>query len=288
MRKCAAPSARSREGSPISSGASFAHYAFNGRLTYAGSGGNRQVTTADALDIEADDTLLRLALEGQSAARRELALRLTPVVQRRVCRPLAVQARRYVNSLQRTDVLDLTQQVLLLLFERDCQILRKWDPARGMSLMGFVGLVAEREARTVLRSGRRSAWAERPSSEEIAEFIDERPPVETEVCSRDELEKIWHRLEEELSPKALLLFRALLIDQVPIQELSQRYDLTPNALYTFRSRLRRQVHEIRQRLTDSLPDSGEAAQSCAMRTSSASRSAGFDEHESAGADDERT
>jgi len=71
---------------------------------------------------------------------------------------------------------------------------------------------------------------------------------EDHVVSRDELARIWHRLEEELSPRGLELFRALLIEQLSIEETAARFDMSSNALYTFRSRLRQRVHAIRGEL----------------------------------------
>jgi RNA polymerase sigma-70 factor (ECF subfamily) len=199
---------------------------------------------------EADVDLVRRAVEGESAARHALVVRLSPVVQRRVCRPLASSRGARGRGVQRSEVLDLVQQILLLLFDRDSRVLRSWDPSRGLSLPNFVGLVAEREAKAILRSGRRSAWAENPTSEDDAAVlaVDDRT-LEDHVVSREELSKIWHRLEEELSPRGIELFRALLIDQLSIEEISDRFDMSPNALYTFRSRLRQQVQDIRRQLT---------------------------------------
>jgi RNA polymerase sigma-70 factor (ECF subfamily) len=198
---------------------------------------------------ETDVELVRRAVEGQPAARHALVLRLSPVVQRRVCRPLASSRAAHGRSVQRSEVLDLTQQVLLLLFDRDSRVLRSWAPERGLSLANFVGLVAEREAKAILRSGRRSAWAEKPTSEDdVSAFALDDRALEDHVVSREELQKLWHRLEEQLSPRGLELFQALLIEQLSIEELAERFDMSPNALYTFRSRLRQQVQEIRRQL----------------------------------------
>jgi RNA polymerase sigma-70 factor (ECF subfamily) len=200
---------------------------------------------------DTDVELVRRAVEGQAAARHALVLRLSPVVQRRVCRPLASNRAARGRGVERSEVLDLTQQILLLLFDRDSRVLRSWAPERGLSLANFVGLVAEREAKAILRSGRRSAWAEKPTSEDdVSAFAVDERVLEDHVVSREELQKLWHRLEEQLSPRGLELFHALLIEQLSIEELAERFDMSPNALYTFRSRLRQQVQEIRRQLTD--------------------------------------
>lgn len=211
------------------------------------------------MTLQTDVELVRLAVEGQAAARHALVLRLSPVVQRRVCRPLASSRAARGRGVERSEVLDLTQQILLLLFDRDSRVLRSWDPERGLSLANFVGLVAEREAKAILRSGRRSAWAERPTTEDDVALlaIDERAP-EDQAVSREELQKLWHCLEEQLSPRGLELFHALLIEQLSIEELAARFNMSANALYTFRSRLRQQVQEIRRQLS-STPQPGAVA-----------------------------
>jgi DNA-directed RNA polymerase specialized sigma24 family protein len=199
---------------------------------------------------DADLELVRRAVDGQPAARHALVLRLSPIVQRRVCRPLASSHAARQRRAERSEVLDLTQQVLLLLFDRDSRVLRSWDPERGLSLANFVGLVAEREAKAILRSGRRSAWAEKPTSEDdVSAFAVDERALEDQVVSREELQKIWHRLEEQLSPRGIELFHALLIEQLAIEEIAERFNMSCNALYTFRSRLRQQVQEIRRQLT---------------------------------------
>ena len=197
---------------------------------------------------EVDDDLVRRALAGEPAARRNLVLRLTPVVKRRAVLAWAICRGCRGRALSRHDVLDLTQQVLLLLFDRDARILRSWDPSRGLSLSGFVGLVAEREAIALLRTGRRSAWAETPTSDDILEQVAEPTPLDQRLFLRDELVRIWHCVEQQLSPRGLALFRALLVEEQPIEQVALEFAMSTGALYTFRSRLRRHVHDIRRRL----------------------------------------
>src|SRR5687768_1618744 len=76
-------------------------------------------------------------------------------------------ARRMVKARGRDlrqEVEDLTQEVFVALFADDARALRLWDPARGASLANFVGLLAEREVASILRSGRRSPWTEDPTA----------------------------------------------------------------------------------------------------------------------------
>jgi DNA-directed RNA polymerase specialized sigma24 family protein len=193
--------------------------------------------------------LVQRALRGEVAASRALVLQLTPIVQRRVAVAWASCGAPGGRPVSRSDVLDLTQQVLLLLFEREGRVLRSWDPERGLSLRGFVGLVAEREALTLLRTGRRSAWAETPTSDDVLDQAPA-PGVEPRLSARDELSRIWEALECRLSPRGLALFRALLVDELPIEEVALRFGMSTGALYTFRSRLREQVQRLRGELAE--------------------------------------
>jgi RNA polymerase sigma-70 factor (ECF subfamily) len=152
-------------------------------------------------------------------------------------------------AIERSDVLDLTQQMLLLLFDRGARVLSGWEPERGLSLENFVGLVVEREAFAFLRSGRRSAWAETPTSDDVLDAHSEPSSTDRQVTCRDELRKLWRRLQLQLSPRGTALFHALLVEQQSVEEVCDTFNMSANALYSFRSRLRDKVLEIRENLT---------------------------------------
>ena len=78
---------------------------------------------------------------------------LTPVIQARVARTLLAHRSRLAGGRDvRQEVEDLSQDVFLALFDRDGHVLRSWEPERGLSLENFVGLVAERQVLSFLRS----------------------------------------------------------------------------------------------------------------------------------------
>ena len=62
----------------------------------------------------------------------------------------------------RQEVEDMTQDVFAMLFAHDGKVLRSWDEERGMGIVGFVGLVAERHVASMMRSGRRNPWKDTP------------------------------------------------------------------------------------------------------------------------------
>jgi len=138
-------------------------------------------------------------------------------------------------------VLDYTQDVLLQLFEDDFRILRTWDPDKGASLEGFVQLVAERLVISALRSGRKSAWKEDPTLDEDLARKVATDDLEQKAWSRQMLDGILDHMEEHLTPRGWDLFRALYVEEQTAEEVAARFEMSLNALYTWRSRFRTQA-----------------------------------------------
>jgi DNA-directed RNA polymerase specialized sigma24 family protein len=193
----------------------------------------------------ADRELVERAVRREPRACAALVERFTPIIRRRVARALQVHGARSGRAVERGDVLDLAQEVFVVLLDREARVLRSWEPSRGLSLDNFVGLVAEREARSIARSGRRSAWAERPTAYDDLSVHPASHSMEGELSSRDELTRALGALRERLTPAGYAMFEALFLDESSIEEVAARFATTANALYTFRSRLRRELASLR-------------------------------------------
>lgn len=186
--------------------------------------------------------LIRQALAGVPECVRRLVDRLSPVIAKRVAATLW-QRRQKDNVPQETA--DMVQEVFVSLFQADGKALRAWDPARGMSLESFVGLLAQHQVISLLRSGRISAWREEPTeSERMDAFSAGTRPPEAIVASRETLRKLLDRVGESLSPRGLELFQRLIIDEEPIDTLGQQVGMTRDALYQWKSRLLRLVRTL--------------------------------------------
>lgn len=180
--------------------------------------------------------------------------RMTPVVQARVARKLlSFRDRSAAGRDVRQEVEDLTQEVFLALFADDARVLRSWQPERGLSLANFVGLVAERLAVSILRSPRRSPWSGDPTLDETLDSFATAPSAEREAVSRDTLARLLDRLTEELSPLGRQLFDLLLVQEVPVEEATARTGLSSDAIYTWRSRLRRVARRLLAELSEPPP-----------------------------------
>jgi RNA polymerase sigma-70 factor (ECF subfamily) len=198
------------------------------------------------------------ALAGDSEAIRSLVAAFTPVIQARAARALTRSGKAGGRDL-RQELADLVQDVLLMLFKDDGKVLRSWRADGGLSLASFVGLVAEREIGHIARSGRRSPFALDPADDRELEVVAPRvESAEAEVGSRDLFDRVYERLQGELSETALYLFRMLVVEELPTQEVCSVTGLSADAVYAWRSRLLRRAREVITELSR-LPDSAPSA-----------------------------
>lgn len=195
--------------------------------------------------------LVERALAGDAAETRRLVRLLLPVVQARVARVL-VRRRAGSGRDVRQEVEDLAQEVFAAFFADGGRVLRAWDPGRGLSLASFCGLVAEREATSILRSGRRSPWTEAATEmEDLERGLAPAEGAEPRVASREQLALVLDRVREALSPRGLELFHRLVIEEEPVDAVCASTGMTPDAVYAWRSRLGKLVRKIAAEVADS-------------------------------------
>ena len=188
--------------------------------------------------------LLSAALGGDRPAMRRLVDRLAPVIWSRVTRVAQRAGRRTPAQIQQLGE-DLRQEVFAALFQDGGRALRAWVPERGLDLEAYVGLVAEHQAASILRSGRRSAWKEDATEDEtLARVAGETEAVMARIDARDTLLRVLERVRAELSPKGVQIFELLVIEERPIEEVAARLDMTADALYAWRSRIGKLANRI--------------------------------------------
>lgn len=189
--------------------------------------------------LASEGDLIRAALRGERPAIDALVDLLTPVIQARAARLLLRRAGAGGRDVGR-DVEDLTQEVFLSLFQDDGRLLRSWDAARGLSLQNFVGLIAHRQVVSLLRGGKVRPFAEDPTrDDELAALADAESPgedLEARIASKEALEALLDQVRLSLSPRALELFHRMMVVDEPVERLRESLGMTPNALYTWRSR----------------------------------------------------
>jgi RNA polymerase sigma-70 factor, ECF subfamily len=202
------------------------------------------------MDEEDTEVLVRCALDGDQGAQTRLVAVLTPVIQARVARTLRACRTRFTGGRDvHQEVEDLTQEVFLALFADDARVLRSWQAERGLSLENFVGLVAERQVKSVLRSGKRSPWKEEPSLPEDLDRPARESDPETIAAGREQLRLLLDRLQCELSPYGWHLFDLLFIRELPVSEVMSDTGLSDFAVYKWRSRLRRLARRLQAEMS---------------------------------------
>jgi RNA polymerase sigma-70 factor, ECF subfamily len=218
------------------------------------------------MDLELTREDVSQALTGAPADAARLIARLTPVIQARVARGL-LQRRRGTSAGRsvRQEVEDLTQDVFVALFADGGKVLRTWQPERGLSLANFVGLVAERQTASILRSGKRSPWKEDPTLTAELDGSDAGSGPDDTAASRQVLRRLLQRLTEELSPLGRQLFDLIFLRELTVPEVERQTGMSPEAIYAWRSRLRRLAKKLRADLEARLSETAASARSSPTR-----------------------
>lgn len=194
------------------------------------------------------------ALAGDAAAVDALVRRLGPVIQARVARSLLRwRTGSAAGRDLRQEVEDQVQEIFLVLFADGGKVLRGWEPERGLSLENFVGLVAERRTASLMASGRRSPWKENPTETQELDGPRESPGPERTTAARQELRLLLDRLRAELSPLGRRLFELIYLRRLSVPEVMQATDLSADAVYAWRSRLRKLARKMRAEMSSSEP-----------------------------------
>lgn len=194
-------------------------------------------------DLAADMALVRRALSGDDAALHLLAVRVTPVVQARIARALYRRRGQYTGD-PRARLEDLVQETFVELFRDGAKVLRAWDGARGLTLSGFAGLVAEQRVFAFLRHRKATARLEDLDGGDDA--LARRPDPaaespESRAAAREELEKVLDGLRAELTPAGRAMFERLVLDEEPIADVARDTGMTVAAVQAWSSRLKRRM-----------------------------------------------
>lgn len=193
----------------------------------------------DEAQSETDRELIRASGAGDRRAQTALIGRLVPIVRaqlRALCARLGVTAAQELG--------DLEQDALVELWRNDLQELRRWDPARGMSLSSFVRLVARRSAmRRLARRFKAEAIAAATAPDVIEAFAGRGP---SDV--RDELDELLREVYAELGPRDRELFERLFLEQQESAEVAAALGMSADALKKWRSRFYARVGAISARM----------------------------------------
>lgn len=201
-----------------------------------------------ALAVAEHVDLVRRAIAREPDAVHALVTLLRPTIEARVVRALMRNTRGRRSA--RQEVEDLIQEVFLALFDNDAKALRAWDPARAV-LPAFVSVITEHEVASIFRSGRRRPYRDEEDGGIEIDNFSGAVSTESIVASQELLDALLERLRAELSPKGLELFYALLVDELPVEEVCEKTGMKRDAVYAWKSRLGKLVRKLAAELTAS-------------------------------------
>jgi RNA polymerase sigma-70 factor (ECF subfamily) len=181
-------------------------------------------------------------MAGDRASVDELVDILTPSIRGAVSRELGRWSRRQASE---QEVADITQAVFVHLFADDWRALLQWEPSRGHTLQGFVALVARNVTIATLRTRRRNPFHEEPVSPEV---FDERAASgsgpESSAISRQAAAQIARLVTDGLTGRGKEMFRLLILEDRPVDEICAHTGMTADAVYQWRNRLNRKLREV--------------------------------------------
>ncbi|MFO7568106.1 MAG: hypothetical protein R6X02_36030 [Enhygromyxa sp.] len=187
------------------------------------------------------------ALDGDRRAMQALVSRLLPVVQTEVGYAL-LRGARVESRDPRQEVRDFVQEVFVVLLAKGGKTLRAWDPERGRSLDSYVRLVARRQVAAILRSGKKSPWADKPvAGDELERELPEThgdASSSAKLESAEELDRVLDGLRSRLDERGMLLFRMLYVEERSVEEVMAATEMTRDAVYAWRSRFRKLVAKL--------------------------------------------
>ena len=229
--------------------------------------GNRvDLAGVESCEIQA---MVDRATSGDRIAAALLIDGLAPVLRRRIARVLARRAWRARGRAMRDDLDDLVQDAFAGLFHDRGRALRSWNPGRGLGFVGFVGLLAEREAGMAMRTRKRNPWTEEPMPDDsLSNLRGATANLAVRLEARDQLRQLFERARARLTGSGRRYFEWLVVEGRSIQAVADDTGASAEALYAWRTRLTRLLREIRAELAATEPPKLRA---CAARRTGAPR-----------------
>lgn len=195
------------------------------------------------------ETALAGALRGDARAMATLIDHLAPAVHAEVGGILRKRASARQNAEQ--EIEDLVQEVFAFLFGDGARALRAWRPDGGRALISFVRLLARHQTCSILRNAKRNPWTDEPMAPElVADAAGAIDGPEREIVSRQMLNRLLDRLLPELTPRGMLLFQVLYVEQRPPEDACLEAGLSREAVYSWRKRIKRTILRLAEEMDE--------------------------------------
>jgi DNA-directed RNA polymerase specialized sigma24 family protein len=185
--------------------------------------------------------LLASARNDDREAYAALILRFLPQMTGTL-RTTLLKSRRFGHA-REDEVSDLLHEVCVRLWERGPRVLEACEPDSGLTLECLFRTVAQSVARSHLRSGRRSAWAELPSDDAEWSQAGVVRPEET-LLARDRLRRVFGRSGDG---RTCAIMHALYCEGRSLDEVCSTFAITRNAVYCATRRFRESAQALEAR-----------------------------------------
>lgn len=191
---------------------------------------------------------LHYVLNGAANLQQELAVWLIPVVDQEARIALQPIAFRYRRDL-RDVVEEFVNDIMCDLFLEGGKVLRAWNPNLGMTLRGFVALIARRTIYRRFRGFRTNPWSSSPADVDVLHgLIDDgiaaRHSVLADVEYRIQLDQVLSTLFSQLNDRDWRLFTKLFIEQRSPAEVAVDEQIEVNSVHKWRSRFHVRVRKL--------------------------------------------
>lgn len=191
----------------------------------------------DRLDWLGDEVFLHRLANGDVEARRVAVERFEPIIRKSVVRVLGARGSAFARAERDVEHEDLVQDVMVAILDPKYPLVAKWDAKRGTPLDGYVAVVAAHTAKAHLRRFRREARLhETWSYLQVHDTTSHR-----RVAAVRDLESLLAYVASWLDARGVSLFKALFVSEDPLHDICHRFQLSRNAVYAFRSRVRRHL-----------------------------------------------
>ncbi len=191
--------------------------------------------------------LVAAAVQGDAVAINALVSRLRPVVWARVRRRLGASQR--LGCMQAPD---LVQEIWFVLFKNDCGQIRSWDPSRGASLEGYVGMVVDREIGNLRSQSSAKKRAGHFVDDELGgQLADAAHDPEHLLIEQASAQRLWSHLMGSLPLRGRDVLVQLCFEHSTPEQAACTLGVDRQVVYNWR-------HEIRKRTRHFLSRQGDA------------------------------
>lgn len=186
--------------------------------------------------VDGDQRLVRRALRGHGDAVRALVDRLMPVIRAQVAYGITRRAGRVQAGRD-----DYAQEIWLALWAEDGKRLRAYEPGRGATFEGYVGVVAERLFRSLLRkevAQKRGGDLHQVDQEALDRVHAEGQGPAAQVEARRDAEALWAHLQTVLPERGQLVFRLIYTDGLTVDDAAAALGVNRQVVYNWQFKIR--------------------------------------------------